>query len=66
MISQCRCVRLICRLSDLLRNIWVGVMEVNTSLESWEDASAIVKEGEKEERRGFSAEFIYQVTTLFP
>ena len=41
-------------------------MEVNTSLESWEDASAIVKEGEKEERRGFSAEFIYQVTTLFP
>ena len=28
-------------------------MIVNTSLESWEDASAIVKEGDKEERRAF-------------
>ena len=41
-------------------------MVVNTSLESGEDASAIIKEGDEEERRAFSAEFIYQVTTLFP
>ena len=42
-------------------------MVVNTSLESGEDASAIIKGGNEEEGKGFcSAEVVYQVTTLFP